>query len=364
MKIGIITFHTALNYGAVLQTYALMHHLEKEGQQVEIIDYRPKFNKERFSPKPLRYFLSPKNLFSILFRNSYQIHNRKAFEDFCNNFLHLSKETYSLLNLSKSNDLYDLFVTGSDQVWNLSCTDGDDSYFLPFVSDQRKKYSYAASFGVTDLLPNHVDKVRKYLSSFDKMSVREKEGCKIISDLFHNKVSSEYVLDPTLLLTKKDWYSIADFCKCPGKKYLLVYLMSEDMSLLKFASSYAKRNDLHIIYLTQRLFKRFSAEYIKGATPNQWLGLFLNADTIITNSFHGTVFSLNFNKNFFVKYIPKSISNSRLKNIIDDFNLHNHLLDSSTFNENSSINYEKVNPVLQERRTVSYNYIKSIINDR
>ena len=361
MKIGILTFHTAHNYGAVLQAYALTRYIQSLGHDAEVIDYRAEFNTKRFAPKPLKSYFSIRELYSIIFRNAYQHPCSEAFSDFYKNYQTLSKVIYSKDNLYQVEDIYDRIVVGSDQIWNLACTIGDDAYFLPFVRHEDKKFAYAASFGITSVKIEERSKIKNYISSFNAISVREKEGVNIVRELTGKEAIP--VIDPTLLLSKKEWAQIANYSRCPEHPYLLIYLMSEDMDLLHFAKLYAQFHHLKIAYISQRLFKRIRGLHLRDVTPNQWLGLFLNADTIVTNSFHGSVFGVNLKKNLFIKYIPRSIANSRMKNIIDDYQLDSHLLTEDNIRKTDfpPIDTKCVGEFLSINRERSYQFIQKQI---
>lgn len=359
MNIGTLTFHTAHNYGAVLQAYALVRYIQSLGHNAEIINYQAEFNAKRFAPKPLSRFFNIREVYNVLFRNAYQKPCSEAFRDFYENFLPKSAKSYAKEELGITSVLYDKIITGSDQVWNLTCTDGDDAYFLPFAPSE-KKYSYAASMGVTKV-PEHLkERLANYIMTFNDISVREYEAVEIVKELTGRDAIQ--VVDPTLLLTKDQWEEIADYSRCPRSKYLLIYVMSEDMKLLKFAKRYAKAHNLKIAYISQRFFKRINALYLRNVTPNQWLGLFLNADTVVTNSFHGSAFGVNFSKNLFVKYIPRSIANSRLQTLVNDYGLEEHLLrNDHIFVENDGLDLNKVSHTLDEYRRLSHEYISNFL---
>lgn len=359
MKIGTLTFHTAHNYGAMLQAYALVHYIKSLGHEAEIIDYQAEFNIKRFAPKKLSSFLNIREIYNVLFRNAYQKPCPEAFKDFYENYLPKSVKSYTKEELEIASTLYDKIVSGSDQVWNLACTDGDDAYFLPFAPSE-KKYSYAASIGINKV-PEHLkERLSTYIMSFNDISVREHEAVEIVKELTGRDATQ--VVDPTLLLTKDQWAKIADYSRCPNAKYLLVYVMSEDLELFRFAKRYAKVHNLRIVYISQRLFKRISALYLRNVTPNQWLGLFLNADTIVTNSFHGSAFGINFGKNLFVKFIPRSIANSRLQSLVTDYGLEGHLLkDDQTFVGKDDVDLNKILHALNNYRKLSYEYISNVL---
>lgn len=360
MKVGIITFHTALNYGAVFQTFALFKSLQKLGVEVKVIDYRAPFNEKRFAPKPLSYFVKPREIFNIIFRNSYQRFCPKVFKSFVSRNISLTAPQYSQKDLELLNNEFDCFITGSDQVWNLACTAGDDSYYLTFVNEWKKKNSYAASFGYTQIPEDKQTLYSSLLKNFNKISVRETPGIDIVKSLVNKE--AKLVLDPTLLLNKSEWEELADYSLVPAENYLLMYLMSEDKALIKQAKEYARQNNLKIIYLTQRLFNVSGVENIRNSSPEQWLGLFSKANAIATNSFHGLVFSINFGKHLITKYIPRSIANSRIETMINLFQLQSNLMDSTVFCAENRINYESVEALLLENRDFSINYLRSIVH--
>ena len=159
--------------------------------------------------------------------------------------------------------------------------------------------------------------------------MREKSAATIIEELTGRK--AECVVDPTLLLNKNEWLEIADYSKVPQKKYVLLYLMSEDKKLISFAKKIAKRKNCKIVYINERLFNLNSAENLRNVTPTQWLGLFDKAEFVITNSFHGTAFSINFEKEFFVRYIPHSIANTRLYSILKEYDFLKREVDETDY---------------------------------
>ncbi len=360
MKVGILTFHRALNYGAVLQTYALVSKLKQLGHDAEVIDYRPAFNEDRFRPTPLSKYLKPRELYHLLFSNSYQKFSPDAFRHFSNNYIptgiNIAKDKSELIRIVRD---YDAIVSGSDQVWNLSCTAGDNSYFLPFPKKLGQlKVAYAPSIGKNRLTEEEKIHLKPLIEDFDSISCREDCGAQLIEQLCSRTCKT--VLDPTLLLSSQEWSAISDFSLVPNEKYLLIYVMSEDMSLLKIAKKYAKINGLSIVYITQRLLHRLKGTiYLKDVSPEQWIGLFLKADTIATNSFHGTVFGINFGKKLFVKRIPRSVSNSRLDNIMDIIQSREKMIDDNLCGSENPIDInDNTRAIIDRLRSESIEYLK------
>lgn len=364
MKIGTLTFHRARNFGAILQTYALVKKLNDLGADAEVIDYRPSFNETRFQKPKLQDYLSLREIYSLIFRNSFQRYNHKGFENFIEDYIPLSSKTPKskdeLIDVIQN---YDVIISGSDQVWNPSCTKGDLSYFLPFhKKNSQIKAAYAPSIGRTSFSASEENEIVPLISDFDYLSVRETQGNELLRNLGFDNCST--VLDPTLLLTRDEWEYITDFSCVPRERYLLIYVMYEDMDLLNFAKQYAKNHGLKIAYISQRLFHRLSgASYFDKITPTQWVGLFLNAHTIVTNSFHGTAFGLNFSKNLFVKRIPNSKANSRLEDILNLVNYMEAFIDGKEgIDSIESTKPKEYVQFLNEQRDKSLSYLKNIIN--
>lgn len=355
MKLGILTFHRALNYGAVLQTYALQTILGKLNNNVEIIDYRPEFNEKRFKKKKLSQIITPKNLYFTFFRNGYITHDPKPFYNFRKSFLNVSESiAVSTSELNSILNDYDAIICGSDQIWNLACTENDINYFLPFELNKCKKISYSASFGVDSITPDTEKLIKNALNDFNSISVRETAGVKIASNITNKDVLE--TLDPSMLLDISDWSKIKDDSILPTNKYLLIYLMSEDKELLSYARKIAKQKGLEIIYINNRLFKSFGMSNLSNITPEQFISLFINCSYVITNSFHGTCFSIILNKDFNIKLIPRSIANSRLKGILNNFNLSDRIINDDVVVDN--IDFSMVNKILNSLRFSSMKFIK------
>lgn len=362
MRVGIMTFHTALNYGAVLQTFALYKTIKEMGNDVKVIDYRAPFNEKRFAPKPFSYFLNIRVLYNIIFRNGYEIYYKDGFRNFVDKHIQLTEPLYDEKELFKMNDIFDSFISGSDQVWNLACTEGDTMYYLPFVKDSCKRNTYAASIGYTQLPTTQISIYKTLIESFNNISMRELPGVSIVKSLTDKDAS--LVLDPTMLLCREQWEEIADFSLVPlTGKYMLIYVMSEDKSLIKEARKIAKLKGLEVIYITQRLFKLNKAKNLRNVTPEQWVGLFLKADFVVTNSFHGLAFSINFNRQFITRYIPRSIANSRMQTVLDILQLHNRRMDNDSYTSETPIDYSRVNNKINQYRKSSIEFLDKVLNN-
>ena len=358
INVGIITFHRAVNYGAVLQTYALQKALEKINVRSEVIDYRDNIIENRFKffyNKSLKRFVR-----DLLYYPVFSSKNKK-FEFFLKNYIKTTDKIYTNNEQLKTLQDFDKYITGSDQVWNYKLTKWDKAYFLNFVKDNYKKCSYAASFGLNEIPSKEKDEYIKLLSQFNQISVRESKGAEIVYSLLKRRGMVD--LDPTLLLDKKEWSSIAKIPK--EKDYILVFVMQKNDSTFKFAEELAKKKNCDIVYISDSLKRRVKAKYKYSVSPDEWLGYFLNAKYIITNSFHGLAFSINLNKDFFIELQREpATGNSRLENMLDTFNLRERLIvNAKNDNVDKKIDWNKVNKKMEECRQSSMSNLKKICFD-
>lgn len=368
MKIGTITYHRAINYGAVLQTYALQKVLDKMGADSEVIDYRCPFIEWLYKPLCMRKVKNVKDFIAVIKGANIKKQKRDMFLKFLKNNVRTSSNIYnSEEELLKANNIYGKFITGSDQVWNFKCSNSDSKYFLDFVSDESKKYSYAASFGVDKVPDEWENEYKKLLSEFNTISVREKQGVKIVKDLVNK--DAEEVLDPTLLLNTEDWKKLIKN-DVNFEDYILIYAMKPSEKLITFAEELSKKTDKKIVFLKDSLTKenevRFDndVEYDKMVSPEEFVELFMKASYVITNSFHGTAFSINFNKQFFTELLaPETKVNSRLENILDMLGLRSRQILKDSKPDTEEIDYSKVNKILEEKKAKSMEFLKKILEN-
>ena len=206
MRIGIITFHRAINYGAVLQTYALQKFLNVSNYDAEVIDYRCEHMENFYKT----FTIKDKSVKQIIrgmlnFKNTYK--KKREFYRFLDQNVRISTEVYDKFNIDKANLRYDKFITGSDQVFNFACTDFDKTYFLQFVKNCDNKLSYAASFGMKEIPDSYVNDYKSLLSTFSELSIRENAGQQIVKKLTGK--DSELSVDPVFLLTAEEWEKLA-----------------------------------------------------------------------------------------------------------------------------------------------------------
>lgn len=357
-KVGIVTFHTALNYGAVLQTYALQAFLKKMNIENEIINYDCPFIKKCYSP----FFIANKNLINSIVRgilfNKKISKKRKNFDLFLKKNIDLSKRYTAIDEMKKDANNYKYFISGSDQVWSPISANFDEFYFLPFAEDNQK-FSYAASIGSGKLSEEEQSVMKRRLKGFDCISVREESAKELLKNLVETPDITVNV-DPTLLLEKEAWEEVVE--KNKKGKYLLIFNVEKPIYDVEFAKKIAKEKGLKIIYINDRtIIKDKEIEYIEAPTPDEFITLFANADTIVTNSFHGTVFSIIFEKDFFVEFNNKKNRNIRSESLLKKLGIGNReIINVSNNNSFENISWDKVKEKLEIERERSKQYIDKI----
>lgn len=360
MKIGILTFHCAHNYGAVLQCYATQEFLRSKGHEVEIINYRPE------------YLLSPYRLFdegyitrggfkrllknivqeSIIFPTRYT--RWKVFQRFINKRLSLSKP---FSNLSSVPNTYDAYIIGSDQVWNPNITCGfDEVYFcnFPFQKGNKRYITYAASMESKALSVDDKKFYAERLKNFDAISVREKNLQELLSPYTENSI--QHVLDPTLMVPPNVWDKIITSSPCK-EKYVLVYQVMHDENTLRIANEIA--NQLGIGVLVVGAGVSFYNRYdYNGASPEEFVSLVKNAACVVTTSFHGTSFSVILNRPF---YTLTQGWNTRSSSLLEKLGLQDRMISPTATPLFSEIDYSDVNRKLNILRQESQDFLVSAL---
>lgn len=362
MKVGIITIHYGRNYGSALQAYALSRFLRENGFDAEIINYIPK--RYRITP----YLSSSKrNIFLkivfIIARAPILFLRRKVFSDFIKRNIPLSKSYKTDEELYNENFKYDVFITGSDQVWNKNYNgDTQDLYYLSFTPEDAVKISCAASFGESEITDKkELMKINEALKDFKGISVREDTGLKIlyeagIKDAIH-------VLDPTFLYNRDSWNKHFKSRRLIQEPYVLIYALDgEEEKLINYSILIAKMKGYKIALISVANKKRNRGNvdyYFYNKSPEYFIELFSNANYIVTNSFHGVAFSINFEKQFIA--VSRKLYNSRLESILNMFDLsHRYVNRNSSLDLNTALNkidYSKIHSLIEEERNILINFL-------
>ncbi len=367
MKIGIITYHFARNYGAVLQAYALQEYLKQKGNNITIINYvddNQKNNNSVFRSKNgIKSVIYNIILFPILID---RIRKVKKFQNFIDNYLNCSprlKTIEELKNYIDKNE-FDYIISGSDQVWNPNIMDFSEAFLLP-INTKSKKATYAASIGnakVEDLI-----KYKEYINDFKYIALREKESVKIISSLTNKDIA--VVNDPVALFNKMEWEKLCYNENLRKDKYLLCYFLHKKYlnKEYKIAKKIAKDKKLKLIMINSNFsLKSFYWNCMRDVGPIDFLTLFKNAEYICTDSFHGTMFSLIYEKNFNVFTSNKEKQDSRRENILKNAGMMCRLvyMENGTDKlDTSVIDYKNISEEFYNSINISKKYLDKIQHD-
>ena len=326
MRIGILTFQFADNYGALLQAYALKKYIARSGTQAEIINYANKRLSESYNIYAYNSNNILKNIKSLIF---YPIRSSQAnlFEKFRKEKLHISNPKDTSTELRKD---FDCYVVGSDQVWNSKITFNDYNYFLAYISSPNvKKISYAASADDDFLMDSDYENKIKLLKQFDAISVRESH----MSDILRMKafIDSEVVLDPVFLLSPSEWADIAKQPKIKThKKYILYYTLKKNEKLDKLARRLSGKIQAPIIIVHPTLRKISTLGFpALNIGPEEFIWLIKNAEFIVSNSFHAFSFAYIFGKKIYFDFIKGS--SNRIENLISMLNLQERQENSAKY---------------------------------
>nr|WP_321356189.1 polysaccharide pyruvyl transferase family protein [uncultured Draconibacterium sp.] len=377
MKIGIFTLPLHTNYGGILQAYALQQVLKNNGHDAWLI------NQKRFSPPFWRKVLSiiKRIIYRYVFRKKEVIVLYE--EQYKSNFKIISKNTQKFIDkfiqpqtspLFSNNDLnglkklnFDAIIVGSDQVWRAKYTPKIENYYLDFLpqSSNCKKISYAASFGTDnwEYTTKQTIKCARLLQKFSCISVRESSAIKLCKEKFDANV--EHVLDPTMLISPKDYINLIGEKEKLAKNVLTTYILDssdEKEEIIEFFAS-SLRLRRHKINSKTEDHSALLEDRIAPSVEN-WIAGFYSADFVIIDSFHGCVFSILFNKPFYV------IGNStrgmaRFDSLLKIFNLENRLIfslnDIPPQSIHDEIDWNEVNKILQFWQNKSYRYLMNAL---
>lgn len=368
-KVDIITLHRVVNYGSVLQTYALQEKIKEKGFEVEVIDYYPerlhlfgmlkrlKNKKEILRKNPIVRFGAQ----CVIFPSYLQ--RFTMFKKFLKKYIKMTDKTYyTKEDLEKDVPQADIYCTGSDQVWNSEWNEKIEyPFFLDFVPDDKKRISYAASFGKKSLNKEEIPETKRLISKYKYLAMRELSGVEILKQLGRNDGIN--VLDPTLLLNKKEWSKIASN-KYAGKKYVLMYNLNRNKKIDKYVEKLAKEKGLEIYYISYNLHEFFKKGKMKcNVKVEDFLSLIANASYVVTDSFHATAFSINFNTPFMIIF-PEKFS-TRLASILKVTGLQDRIVKDYNNIElaDKNIDFTHANKILDEERKKASLYLDKALND-
>ena len=391
MKVGIITqYYKSSNYGGLLQAYALSTFLKKKGYDCEQICFNYYLSKKN---KPLSL---SKRLFTKGLIKSLLVFIKCSFlEKICATLSHAKRKINIRIDscrdfreyvISHSDRVYDnesikecqsyeALITGSDQVWLCNVETFHPGFWLSFANDSVKKISYAASVSMNEIPVELHDFIRHALDSFNAISVRESSDVKLIGDIIGKEKEIIQVLDPTLLLERIDWFNLCAPNPYRGRKYVFAYLLGSKWKDRAFVKKFAKNEGLEIVFIPYMQNKYKSCDLFFGdirlndVSPQLFLSLIRDASCVITDSFHGTVFSNIFHVNFLVlkrnSDASKKSMNSRLYSLLNMLKMEDRLIsnDSSeqTLKNLSAVDFDAVDAIIDEEKKKSETFLNNAL---
>lgn len=351
MKIGILTYHRAENYGALLQAYATKTYLESLGHDVTFVDYWPQYHIDYFKLFSWRRFLAGSihtklaMLVSIIVWGIPRYRRKRQLQRFMQQRLGLSpKPQYT--DMDDKTERYDAVIYGSDQIWrkqHLGGVEFDNWYFGSDNVQTKKKIAYAASMGKQETTEKDDDYVKRMMQNFSHIAVRETS---LQDYLYKLEVSSTVVADPVFLLSKEQWQQLAE----PSEKhnnYILFYNLLNTPESTRFAKALSQHTGLPVIEVTKRLSLLHTGNsYVRTASVERFLGLLAGARYVVSNSFHGVAFSLLFGKQFWA--VGMEDKANRVVSLLESVGIADRYIQSYPDNiPMIEIDYDMTSPILK-----------------
>ena len=355
MKVGILTFPGSPSYGASLQMVGMYKTLQELGCSVEVINYMNMFMKKK---KHIPGNTSTLRKMIRSFRTMPKVKKFREFEEILS--LNPKRQTHDPQELKDICKNYDYVICGSDQVWNPLVTGSDYSYFLDYIEDASRKVAYAPSFGVTKLNDKDANYIKEALQNFDHISVREEAGRDIIRSLIG--CDCPVVLDPSMLITKEEWRKLENEVLQLPDHYIFYFMLNNVPYVKAFAEELSDCTGYPIVNVCGTVDKnRFTGRNMSLIGPAEWLYAMDNASYVITDSFHGTAFSILFEKENFISLA--SSTNSRIITLINSLGMSDRVLyEESRFESFPKTDYCKVKKLLEIKRTAGIDYLKSSLD--
>lgn len=373
-KIGILTFHRSINYGSVLQAWALEQFLLDCGYNVEIINYKPKEYEAIYGlfDKGKSKIIVKENIKRLLYLDLF-IYQMRTFQKFRNKYLKQSdKEYFYDSDFEKLGERYNCIICGSDQIWNVRARDCDPIYFLP-TSHTYKKIAYAVSINSMDFTEQYdFEKIKQWIKDFDYISVRENSGADKLSHFLHQKIQT--AMDPTLLFDKKKYDCICSD-RIIDSKYIFMYSVTYNDDVITKAVELGKKSGLPVytisITRSASILLKLNRKGIKvlrwRSSPSDFLSCIKYADFVVTDSFHGTAFSVNYEKNFIAVNDRTSqgyVNDERIVSLLNMLGLEKRYISGGDELKNvRNIDYLQVSPQKDKMINESKNKLCQILED-
>ena len=365
-RVGIMTYHYAHNFGAMLQSYSLCKVINDLGFQCEIIDYRLPYIDQYVRKERITEVIEQNGIVigilkyvkRLLTGQFFRDKQWKSFETFYDKYLHKSLPTIVEKNKLVEMD-YDIYVSGSDQIWNLDLNGYAWEYFLDFVPDHKKKIAYAASNGKAVFSKENSYRIKTLLSKYNFIGIRESKLTSFITNQYN--IAAQTVLDPTLLIDKSEWKRIVNRTLVKYNNYVFIYLVEENEKLLQNAIQYSKKQGKNVVVLAYNKINNKDIIQIKSCNPFEFVSLICNSEMVITNSYHGLCFSLIMEKSFYV--FSHSSLNERIHSLLSLLGLLERQINEEDEINNNCINYEEVNELIKIYKKKSIDFLREALSN-
>lgn len=366
MIIKTITCHDCYNFGASLQAFALQTYLESQGHDVEIIHYKPDYLSGHFNMMAVSNPVFDKPIIKQLYLLAkfpgrlMSLKRKKVFDEFTVKYLKLTRRYNSYEELKDDAPEADAYIAGSDQIWNTLFRNGRDAaFYLDFGKPEVKRISYAASFATPDVVSEYREFVMKELKVIDCISIREKTSLPLLTSL--GRPDGVAVCDPVFLLDKTQWQDTIKAVPSVTKKYVLVYLTDKSAEIESIARGIKKATGWKI-YAAGGIKAAYADRNFANAGPLEFVRLINDSQFVISNSFHATAFSLILEKNFCVVNRKEGI-NERMKSVLADYGLDDHMTSWLFEKLLTDIDYRSVNIIKEEKVNKSKDWLKRTLTN-
>lgn len=360
-KIGIINHWMVNNYGALFLAYALERKIRELGYDVETISWLPDEVRRPWKLSMLRKTGIVHYLLRLGYFGVFVLPRQKNFRSF-RSLMQTSRRTYTDATLPEIADSYDIIMIGGDQLWNCKINYYNENNFLPFIKEKERKVVYAASLSQDFIREDFKATFKKLAMGFGYITVRERRAAELIEEV--TGIKPPRVIDSAFLLSADDWAKLAQEPK-ETDKYIFVYQVQSDRSVVNFANKLAKKKGCRIIYCPFPLKKQIHCRRKPYMSPEKWLGYIKNAEYVVTDAFHGTVFAIIFNREFFseISEYGKD-TGSRITNILEVLSLQNRILDKGNTDillDCPKIEWSRINNLINDESKEAQKHITNML---
>lgn len=354
-----ITVHVGFNFGSKLQAIATSEVLKKVGYEPTCVNYiPPRVTHQRYWKTALK---TPVKLLRRFLFYPIVLLTERNFDGYLSKHVRMSKPFYAQDNFREYCPQADVYISGSDQLWNYKHNEGNDKHYF-FDGIEGTKIAFSSSFGMTSLPEDYKQYVKEQLSKYKAISVREQSAKELLAGM---NIKATHVLDPTFMLNKEEWKRFASK-RIVKEKYLFVYLpynIKDKDLVYQTVRMISDNKGLKVVSYSDNIIRdKYADKTIYLVNPGDVLSLILYADYVVTNSFHGTAFSINLNKQFWV-YMPSMFS-TRITSILQKCGINDRLLDRViSYNQmESKIDYTEINAILEKERMKALEFLNNALD--